>query len=123
MAGTEVASTDDMDALVQLTWRVHDILDDVARAHDLSTSQLRLFGILRDREPEMLELAGYLGVDKSSVSGLIDRAEARGLVERVPSATDRRRVAVRLTATGRAQRSSLEAAVYSAIERAGLTAP
>jgi len=112
-----------MDALVQLTWRVYDILDDAARAHDLSTSQLRLLGILRDREPEMLELAGHLGVDKSSVSGLVDRAAARGLVERVPSATDRRRIAVRLTEAGRAQREILETEIYTAIDRAGLTLP
>ncbi len=109
-----------MDALVQLAWCVYDILDDTARSHDLSASQLRLLGILRDREPEMLELAGYLGVDKSSVSGLVARAEARGLVERLPSGTDRRRVAVRLTDAGRAQRPVLETEVYSAIERAGL---
>jgi MarR family transcriptional regulator, lower aerobic nicotinate degradation pathway regulator len=40
-------------------------------------------------------------LDKSSITGLVDRAERRGLVLRVPSVTDRRSVLVRLTAGGR----------------------
>jgi MarR family len=38
-----------------------------------------------DREPGMLELARHLELEKSSLSGLVDRAESRGLVERIPS--------------------------------------
>lgn len=49
----------------------------------------------------MNELARLLGLDKSSVTGLIDRAERRGLVVRVPSTTDRRAVLVSLTDHGR----------------------
>jgi len=45
----------------------------------------------------MQELAKLLGLDKSSVTGLIDRAERRGLVARVPSPTDRRSSLVVLT--------------------------
>ncbi len=40
-------------------------------------------------------------LDKSSVTGLVDRAERRGLVARVPSPADRRAVLVRLTDEGR----------------------
>jgi DNA-binding MarR family transcriptional regulator len=49
----------------------------------------------------MNELARFLGLDKSSVTGLVDRAERRGLVARVPSTTDRRAVLVSLTDDGR----------------------
>jgi len=49
----------------------------------------------------MNELAALLELDKSSVTGLVDRAERRGLVERVPSTADRRAVNVRLTSTAR----------------------
>ena len=42
-----------------------------------------------------------LGLDKSSTSGLVDRAERRGLVCRVPSQIHRRSVRVRLTDHGR----------------------
>ena len=63
--------------------------------------QTRLLGILRDREPTMNELARLLELDKSSVTGLIDRAERRRLVERIASLADRRAVLVRLTDEGR----------------------
>lgn len=48
----------------------------------------------------MLELAAALGLEKSSVSGPLDRAERRGLVQRTASAHDGRAVAVRLTPAG-----------------------
>lgn len=49
----------------------------------------------------MKELGRLLGLDKSSTSGLVDRAEARGLVARVPSQIDRRAVLVSLSDEGR----------------------
>ena len=49
----------------------------------------------------MNELARLLGLDKSSISGLVDRAERRGLVARIPSAEDKRTVLVGLTDEGR----------------------
>ena len=58
----------------------------------------------------MNELARFLGLDKSSVTGLVDRAERRGLVARVPSATDRRAVLVSLTDEGRSFVSQAAAA-------------
>ena len=80
-----------------------EVLGQVAAEHDLTLVQLRLLGILRDREPAMAELAERLGLDRSSVTGLVDRAERRGLVERRPSPVDGRGVRVRLTRQGRAQ--------------------
>jgi len=47
------------------------------------------------------ELALLLGLDKSSTSGLVDRAERRCLVRRLPSQIDRRSVRVSLSAEGR----------------------
>ena len=89
------------DGLAQLSFLIHAIVERRAREQDLSIIQLRLLGVLRDRKPTMNELARLLGLDKSSVTGLIDRAERRGLVMRVPSATDRRAVLVSLTDHGR----------------------
>lgn len=90
-----------VDALVQLSFAVQTVLARVAAEHDLSLVQIRLFGILRDHEPEMLELARYLNLDKSSVSGLIDRAERRGLVQRTPIPEDKRVFRVSATPLGR----------------------
>jgi MarR family transcriptional regulator, lower aerobic nicotinate degradation pathway regulator len=89
------------DALAQLSFAVLGMLEHRAAEHDLSMAQVRLLGVLRDRTPTMNELARLLQLDKSSTTGLVERAERRGLVLRVPSVTDRRSVLVRLTASGR----------------------
>jgi MarR family transcriptional regulator, lower aerobic nicotinate degradation pathway regulator len=90
------------DALVQSSFLVQGVLRRVATRHDLSVVQMRLLGILRDREPGVLVLARHLELDKSSVTGLVDRAEGRGLVERVADPDDGRAVRIRLTRKGRA---------------------
>jgi DNA-binding MarR family transcriptional regulator len=90
-----------VDGLAQLSFVVQAALERCAAEHDISVQQVRLCGVLRDRKPTMNELAKLLGLDKSSVSGLVDRAERRGLVERVPSATDRRATTVSLSIFGR----------------------
>jgi DNA-binding MarR family transcriptional regulator len=102
-----------VDALAQLSWHVQGQIAEAAAARGVSASLLRLLGILRDREPEMLELARHLQLDKSSVTGLVARAEGRGLVERAPGAGDRRTVIVRLTGEGRALAGELEREVQS----------
>jgi MarR family transcriptional regulator, lower aerobic nicotinate degradation pathway regulator len=94
------------DGLAQLSFLVQGILERRAREHDLSVIQIRLLGVLRDRMPTMNELARLLGLDKSSVTGLVDRAERRGLVVRVPSTADRRAVLVSLTEHGRSLASA-----------------
>lgn len=89
-----------VDALAQLSFVVQGTLGRVAAAHDLSIVQARLLGILRDRRPTIKDLAGFLALDKSSVTGLVDRAEQRGLVQRVASPLDGRSVQVVLSRAG-----------------------
>jgi DNA-binding MarR family transcriptional regulator len=93
---------DPVDGLAQLSFVIMGMLERRAAEHDLSLPATRLLGVLRDREPTMNELARLLDLDKSSATGLVDRAERRGLVARVPSPSDRRAVLVRLTDAGRA---------------------
>ncbi|TWE12937.1 MarR family winged helix-turn-helix transcriptional regulator [Rudaeicoccus suwonensis] len=89
-----------IDALVQASFLTMGVLNRVAAAHDLSLTQLRVLAILRDRTTTVGELAGYLGLDKSTVSGLVARGEARGLLQRKPNPHDHRGVLVSLTAIG-----------------------
>jgi MarR family transcriptional regulator, lower aerobic nicotinate degradation pathway regulator len=89
-----------VDALAQLSFVVQGVLNRVAAAHDLSIVQARLLGILRDRRPTIKELAAFLQLDKSSVTGLVDRAEERGLVKRAPAPLDGRSVQVTITPAG-----------------------
>lgn len=93
-------SAEVMDSLVQASFTVIARLSQVAAAHDLSLTQLRVLAILRDRDPKMAELAAHLGLERSSVSGLIDRAAGRGLVRRDTSTDDGRAVRVSLTEDG-----------------------
>jgi DNA-binding MarR family transcriptional regulator len=91
-----------IDGLAQLSFLVYGTLERLAAEQGLSIIQARLLGVLRDRTPTMKELGRLLGLDKSSTSGLVDRAEARGLVARAPSQTDGRAVFVNLSEHGRA---------------------
>ena len=90
-----------VDALAQLSFLVQNALAEIAGEHDLSLIQTRLLGVLRDREPTMNALGRHLGLDKSSITGLIDRAQRRGLVTRTVSAADRRVFQVSITDAGR----------------------
>jgi DNA-binding MarR family transcriptional regulator len=89
-----------VDTLVQLSFAVQLVLTRAAADNDLSVTQLRLLGILRDRTPSMAEIADFLELDRSSVSGLVDRAEARGLVSRRTAGHDARVTLVELTSHG-----------------------
>jgi MarR family transcriptional regulator, organic hydroperoxide resistance regulator len=55
----------------------------------------------------MRRLAEALSCDASNVTGLVDRLESRGVVQRVASADDRRVKALDLTPTGARLRAEL----------------
>jgi DNA-binding MarR family transcriptional regulator len=101
------------DALVQTSFAVLEVLTRVAADHDLSLTQVRVLGILRDHRPRMTELARFLGLDKSTMSGLVERAERRGLLERTRSATDGRVMEVGMTAVGAALAERVQSRVRS----------
>jgi DNA-binding MarR family transcriptional regulator len=95
-------STDDLlDGLVRSAFQVMGVLTRIGAAYDLSLTQLRVLGILRDRRPRMSDLAAFLGLDKSTLSGLIARAERRGLLTRGTTPEDKRAVVVLITDAGR----------------------
>src|SRR6201996_8079796 len=105
------------DSLVQVSFAVTAALNRVAAEQDLSLTQLRVLGILRDREPTMAELATYLGLERSTVSGLVDRAVQRGLVRKSSDSADGRSARGGLTAAAQALKSGVIA------EIGGLMAP
>jgi DNA-binding MarR family transcriptional regulator len=111
-----VTTSTTVDALVQLSFAVQLLLTRVAAEHDLSVTQLRLLGILRDRTPTMAAIADFLELDRSSVSGLIDRAERRGLVARRTSDQDARVTLVEATTAGFAVGRLITASVNASLE-------
>jgi DNA-binding MarR family transcriptional regulator len=118
MATTAHASDELVDALAQTSFLVMEVLTRTGAAYDLSLTQLRVLGILRDRRLRMAELAGYLGLEKSTISGLVDRAEQRGLLARARSGDDRRAVEVFMTDEGRRLAETVEADVRRALDPA-----
>lgn len=89
-----------VDALARTSFTTMAVLNRIGAEHDLSLTQLRVLGILRDRRVKMSTLADFLGLDRSTISGLVDRAEKRGLLRRAPNPADGRAVDVLLTETG-----------------------
>lgn len=89
-----------VDALVRTAYATMGVLTRVGAENDLSLTQMRVLAILRGRRLRMTALADYLGLEKSTMTGLVDRAEKRGLVGRAPSEGDRRVVEVFLAPAG-----------------------
>ncbi|WP_273186706.1 MarR family transcriptional regulator [Hyphomonas adhaerens] len=77
-------------------WRRH--LD--LRFRDLDLSQARwsvLFELSRNEEVTQIELARTLGIEAATLVRLLDGLEGAGLIERRPSAEDRRAKTLHLT--------------------------
>jgi len=89
-----------VDVLVQAAFTTMAALNKLGAEYDMSLTQLRVLGILRGRRLRMTSLADHLGLEKSTMTGLVERAERRGLVERAPNADDGRAVDVFLSPAG-----------------------
>jgi DNA-binding MarR family transcriptional regulator len=102
--------------LLQLAFeRVHAHFAAAVAELDLAPVQAKaLHELDLERPISMRELAGRLKSDPSNVTGLIDRLEARGLVERRPDPKDRRIKGLALTPSGARVRARLFARLYSA---------
>ena len=75
---------------------------------DLSPIQCHVLHLIEPGRPvPMGRLAETLSCDASNITGLVDRLESRGLVERRPSADDRRVKVLQLTPTGSRLRAQL----------------
>ena len=72
--------------------------DDFSR---LSLRQLTALQLIEHQESTLGDVARQLMVTPAVVTGLIDRLERQGYVERVNSTRDRRRVHLRITPAGR----------------------
>lgn len=71
----------------------------------LSPVDLHVLGIV-ERWPDVIlrEIKEYLDVPNSTLTGIVDRLESKGLIERVISTRDRRSYGLALTGKGRALR-------------------
>jgi DNA-binding MarR family transcriptional regulator len=134
---TPTPSDDDYQRLLEFRTGLRRFLhwsEQQARAAGLTPAQHQLLLAIRghpdDRGPTVGDVAGYLLLRHHSVVGLVDRAEAAGLVTRQPEAAN---VRLRLTTAGARRLDALSEqhleelehlaptmhALWEALERAG----
>lgn len=94
----------------------------IFRPHGLSEAQFNVLNVLaapaRAGGVTQREISDILVVDRSNVTGLLDRMEAAGWVKREPVPDDRRAWRVRLTPTGRRLWEKCEPAYTRAVREA-----
>ena len=82
----------------------------------VSLPQCVALGTLFEGPHTNAELAEALGVTRGAITRLLDGMDARGWIARHPDAGDRRRVAVSLTRTGRAEAKRLSGLFEASVE-------
>ena len=83
-------------------------LGQIAQEFDLAPMQLQALKLLEPgREAPMSALAESLSCDASNVTGIVDRLEGRGLIERRGAPHDRRVKILALTGEGERMRQAL----------------
>lgn len=88
------------EALVRLSHTVQHVFADVSREYGLTPQQAHALCRLVAGPVGMTELSRALHLEKSSLTGLVDRIEQRELVVRVRDGADRRACRIELTPVG-----------------------
>jgi DNA-binding MarR family transcriptional regulator len=72
------------------------------KIYNISSAQLNCLLTLHENGPlSPSHIAKYIMVNSSTVTGIIDRLEKKGLVRRLRISTDRRKITIELTESGR----------------------
>ncbi|MFL5758987.1 MAG: MarR family winged helix-turn-helix transcriptional regulator [Thermomicrobiales bacterium] len=113
---SQTATEHDTDRPAQLALRLFPRINRWAQSRierrelggDLSLRQLSALYIIRHESATLGQVARRLMVTPAVVTGLIDRLEKRGYVQRVNQPGDRRRIHLALTEEGRARSIEVE---------------
>lgn len=96
--------------------RFYEDYEEAAGDHKLTGAQARLLSLLSLEPLPMRKLAQKLKCEPSNVTGIVDRLETRGLVERRPDPADRRVKLAAATEEGRRVARSLRESLRFARE-------
>src|SRR3954471_14526883 len=108
-----------VETLIFLYTESRRLTKDEARKHDLTGPQLTAIKLLAGiGDLSLTELSESMQTKNNTVTGIIDRMEAAGLVKRVRSESDRRVVMIRLTPHGRALGRAIPIEPMQAFRRA-----
>lgn len=91
------------EALRELVAAAFEVRRAVLRRTGLTEAELRAIEHLSDTPSSPGDLARLLHLTTGAATGVVDRLEGRGHVERRPHPSDRRRMEVHLTANGHAE--------------------
>ena len=89
-----------VDLIGSVVARYHEEYDRAAATHSLTGAQARVLALIALDPLPMRQIARALRCEPSNVTGIVDRLEARGLVERQPDPSDRRVKVAAATADG-----------------------
>lgn len=125
---TRPVSRSDYEALSELRYRLRLFLnfsDDAARSAGLEPHQHQLLlaikGLVRGVRPTVGVIAERLQIRHHSAVELASRCERAGLIERRPSATDRREVVLHITEEGESVLRALSVAHRKELREQGPT--
>lgn len=115
MMADVAADMDFAGALLRLTFAVQARYREVGREFDLTSQQAVMLCALLEQPYGMTDLAARLRSERSALTGLVDRAQLRGLVIRTPDPRDRRAMQIELTPEGRELAGNFMEAVTKAL--------
>jgi DNA-binding MarR family transcriptional regulator len=101
----------------QVTHRLLAALDEELSDFDLSAAEINALACFGGEESRTVrQLVAATAQRPSTLTGVLDRLERRGLIERTLNPADRRSVLVRLTPSGRAAAARV-ATAFAGLER------
>lgn len=115
----EAAAAQDADVvsgLIRTAALIQDVCATASAEHGLTPQQAQLMCVVGDTPSSMVRLAALLRVGKSTMTGLVHRAEQAGLVERSPDPADKRSSLIMLTTHGRRTNAAFRDAVSQQID-------
>lgn len=108
-----------VDLIGTVVARYYEEYEHAAAQHSLTGAQARVLSLLCIEPLPMRKVAQRLKCEPSNVTGIVDRLESRGLVERRPDPADRRVKLAAPTAEGARTAGALRASLSFAREPLG----
>ncbi|MGW1884798.1 MarR family winged helix-turn-helix transcriptional regulator [Streptomyces sp. NPDC001970] len=113
---TDPLTLEVVDLIGSVVARYYHEYEEAASRHALTGAQARVLGLLSLEATPMRRIAQKLKCEPSNVTGIVDRLEARGLVERRPDPADRRVKIAAATNEGRETARRLRDSLHFARE-------
>ncbi|MEU9194109.1 MarR family winged helix-turn-helix transcriptional regulator [Streptomyces hundungensis] len=113
---TDPLSLEVIELIGTVVARYYEEYERAAAEHSLTGAQARVLGLLSLEPMPMRRIAQKLKCEPSNITGIVDRLEARGLVERRHDPLDRRVKLAAPTADGLATAADLRASLNFARE-------